>query len=499
MDNRRSFLQNPKVHTAGVILAAVLGYYLLIRSANQGITTLDILKTVFYLIFRRLQDVPPSVKYLVSDGFFCFFGILLWLAFFAQFVLPVRKLVDRYRAFDRLVVYSTGASGPTLFVEDGKTRLRPREMERSGPGVVILDTASGVVLHNNVEYTQVAGPGLVFTRKGERIAGTVDLHRKVGPLPALGPLGDDRDDNPDNPFKPRDPSGKEESEAAYEERQRRRAETSGLTRDGVEVVPNVMAVFRLEPGAGEKRVGFHYNENSVRQWVTVEGRRLTTGRGEDQPHVPLEKLPAYLAVDVWREYLQKFRLSELFALPSPDSPGDETGLEIILRMVRLRLAENEVDELDDIGQPTGKRVFSREYEILQACGIRVDGVAISRLRFKPLVEKKLRDDWAANWLTRSQIEHNQVERERGLKAQEGRQDALLWFAEAATRRFTPDMLESPRPRDAQMKAYQMRVALEKLVLGTLDSCRSDSQLYPRLVNELIQLGEIVNYLREQRP
>jgi len=480
----------------GVILAALVGYLLLIRSAGQGISNLDILKTMFYLLLRRLQDIPLGVKLLVSDGLFWLIGTLLWLAFFAQFVLPVRKLADRYRAFDRLLVYGTGAAGPTLFVEDGDVRKRPGETERDGPGVVILDTASGVVLHNNVEYTQVAGPGLVFTRKRERIAGTVDLHRKIGPERALGPLGDNQEDNP---FKPKDLTGKQESEAAYEERQKRRNETSGLTRDGVEVVPNVRAVFRLEPGAIERGAGFHYNEISVRRWVTVEGKKVPKGRGDVRLQVPLETLPAYLAVDVWREYLQKYTLSELFALPASGVQGHETGLETILRMVRLRLTENEVEELDQFGKPTGRRVYSQEYELLQSCGIRVDAVVINRLRFEPLVEKKLLDEWVANWLSRAQIEHDQVERERGLKTQEGKRDALLWFAEVVTRRLTPDMLEQPRPRDPQVKSYQMRVALEKLLLGTLDGCRADSHLYPRLVNELIQLGEIVNYIREQRP
>lgn len=493
MKSRSSFLRNPKVHTLGIVLAVVVGYYLLIRIANQGIGTFDILKTLLFLIVRRFGDIPQSVKLLVSDGFFCLFGALLWLAFFAQFVLPVRRLLDRYRAFDRLVVYAAGASGPILFVEDGKVLKRQGEIEREGPGVVILDTASAAVLHNNVEYTQVSGPGLVFTKKKEHLAGTVDLHRKIGPLPPLGPKGDNE---ADDPFKPK---GEKESDEEYEARQQRRQETSGLTRDGVEVVPNVLVIFRLEPAAGESQPGFDYNEGAVRRWVTTEGKGIAAGREEEKPHVPLAKLPAYLAVDVWREYLQKFTLSQLFAMPVPGAQQPGTGLETILRMVRLRLTESEVDVLDEVGQPTGTQLPSREYEILQACGIRVDAVVINRLRFEPLVEKKLVDDWVANWLTRSQVEHHQVERERGLQVQQGKQDALTWFAEAASKRITPEMLEQPRPNDPQVKAYQMRATLEKLVLGTLDGCRSDSQLYPRLVSELTMLGEIVNYLREQRP
>ena len=300
MEGQRSFLRNPKIHTFGVLLAALVGYWLLLRQANQGIDTFDILKTLLFLVVRRWGDIPQNVKLLVGDGMLCLFGALLWLAFFAQFVLPVRRLVDRYRAFDRLVVYSTGASGPTVFVEGGSVRQRPREMERDGPGVVILDTASGAVLHNNVAYTQVAGPGLVFTKKKEKLAGTVDLHRKFGPNQALGPLGENNED----PFKPKDPTGEKESPGEYEARQKRRQETSGLTRDGVEVVPNVAALFRLEAGGNETSHGFHYNPSAVQRWVTMEGKRISTGRGEEQPHVPLDKLPAYLAVELWREYLR---------------------------------------------------------------------------------------------------------------------------------------------------------------------------------------------------
>jgi len=493
MESRRSFLRNPRLHTLLVILAAIVGYLYLTRLAGQGIEALDILKTIFYIMILSPGEIPENMRLLFSHVGMLLFGTVLWLAFFAQFVLPVRKLSDRYRALDRLVIYMTGASGPTLFVENGVVHQRPGEMERKGKGVVILDTASAVLLRDNVKFTRVSGPGLVFTNKLEYIAGTVDLHRQVKPLPPLGPLGDEE------PFKPKDISGKQESEELYEVRLKRRKETSGLTRDGVEVVPNVMALFRLEPKAGETRLAFHYNPDAVKRWITVEGRAIVGRRGEEAFQVPLEKLPAYLAVDVWREYLQKFTLSELFALPVPGDEGVETAQEIILRMVRLRLTESEVDELDNNGQLTGERVPSREYEILQDCGIQVDAVIISNLRFEPLVENKLVEDWITTWLTRSQFERNQVERGRGLRVHEGKQDALEWFAAAATRRLEPEFLDLPRPTEQQQANIQMGITLEKLVHGTMDGCRTDTNLYPRLVNELGQLGEIINWIRGQRP
>ena len=97
--------------------------------------------------------------------------------------------------------------------------------------------------------------------------------------------------------------------------------------------------------------------------------RLTEGgwfRGKD--------LARYFAIDrktAW-EYLQKFPFSELFVSPLAGPRQDETGLETILRMVRLRLTSIQVEILDNVGQPTGGFMPSREFEILQDAGIRVD-------------------------------------------------------------------------------------------------------------------------------
>ena len=44
----------------------------------------------------------------------CVFPLLLilWMAFFAQFVLPVRTFRDRQKIFDRLITYLFGGHGP---------------------------------------------------------------------------------------------------------------------------------------------------------------------------------------------------------------------------------------------------------------------------------------------------------------------------------------------------------------------------------------------------
>src|SRR5215212_10234079 len=66
----------------------------------------------------------------------CVFPLLLilWMAFFAQFVLPVRTFRDRQRIFDRLIIYLFGGHGPALFIENGKIKENSGESLKKGPG-----------------------------------------------------------------------------------------------------------------------------------------------------------------------------------------------------------------------------------------------------------------------------------------------------------------------------------------------------------------------------
>lgn len=434
-------------------------------------------------------------------GGMIFFG-LLGLVFFAQFVLPVKKLSDRFGAFQRLIQYMLQAGGPAIFIENGVEKKRRGETKRKGKGVVILDTASGAVLRNDVRFTRVVGPGVVFTGANEYPAGSVDLHRQVWPLPPLGPFGDE------DPFEPR---RRDESEDAYNHRQARRRETSGLTRDGVEVIPNVLAVFRLERVPGDEGVSFGYNPSAVERWVRADGiarqrdaQKETTkfekiGEDKERSESYLRKLPAYLAVDVWREYLQKFTLEELFLSPTNHDTPDETGLEVIMKMVRLRLANIQVNDLDNVGNPTGDVVGSEEFQILQDSGIRVEGVSITNLRFKPDVERKLVDGWVSTWLQRAQSDRERIESQRYVESMAGKQKALERFAAAATRRFDQQFLQLPRPTRQEDELIQMKLALERLLRGTLQECALEPRLHQQLDSEMNTLSEMINWTRMQEP
>src|SRR5512140_351186 len=86
----------------------------------------------------------------------CIFPLLLvlWLAFFAQFVLPVRTFGDRQKIFNRLIIYLTGMHGPAMFIENGVIKEHSGERLKKGPGVLWLDSASAAVTRTPVSLRQ---------------------------------------------------------------------------------------------------------------------------------------------------------------------------------------------------------------------------------------------------------------------------------------------------------------------------------------------------------
>jgi len=276
---------------------------------------------------RRMGGVQTSLYDIFFD-LACVFPVLLiiWLAFFAQFVLPVRIFRDRQKIFDRLITYLSGGHGPAIFIENGNIRERTGESEKKGPGVVWLDSASAAVTRTPTAIKQVLGPGVHFIDKGETIAGTIDLHTQSQ---SLGPKESD---------KPFEAKKDEQSDEEYQQVQDRRKMVSALTRDGIEVIPNISVTFRVDTGfpeGNEPGSRFGYRTGITRKAKENEGedkeaiRKAIIGQGINLNYLPdsprhrlaWNELPASLAVDVWREYVAKFTLDELFSptltVPAP--------------------------------------------------------------------------------------------------------------------------------------------------------------------------------------
>lgn len=407
--------------------------------------------------------------------------VSFWLAVFAQFVLPVKSLRDRRRAIERLFNYHMGMPGPAVFIENGTFREREREENRHGPGVALLDTASAAVFRNEHAFTQVAGPGVVFTRNREYPAGAVDLHKQGK---SLGPAEND------DPFAPQ---GQNESLEDYEDRQNRRYSTSGLTRDGVEVVANIGTSFTLNSTPGEGRSEFGYNPQSVWRAIAREGIDPSAPPGSDKRRVPWDWLPVYVAVDLWREYLRKFTLDELFSYPAAGETSVQvdrkTAFNTIMEMMRDRMNSPEVEELDELGKPTGILKPSKEYEVLRERGIKVQGVGVRRLLLPAKVETQLVDQWKASWLKRAQDETKEIEKMIA-EARNNGQDLGLKEFSASVSQALSNALETD-------ENLGMAASLETLAQGTLKLTLREPDLASRLTNQKTTLVELVEWIRKQ--
>jgi hypothetical protein len=297
-------------------------------------------RLVFWLIIFGWQIYELGGFYaneatILRDIFIAFLFFFVWMAFFSQFVLPINKFRDRIKIFNRLLKHLSRSHGPALFVENGVIRKHAEETLQRGPGVVWLDSASAGVTRTAAAVKKVVGPGVHFTNADEFIddnTGTLDLHIQSQ---KLGPKDED---------KPFDEKKEEQSQEQYDDIQKRRRQVSALSRDGIELVPDISVLFRVNtgfPAKDEAGSRFGYRTGTTPEAKLQESldqeviRKALLGEGVN-PNMDIEsslhrvawnRLPAMVAVDVWREYAAKFTLDEIFnqTQAPPQGPLKGTG------------------------------------------------------------------------------------------------------------------------------------------------------------------------------
>ncbi|HSR21336.1 MAG TPA: hypothetical protein VLL49_10525 [Anaerolineales bacterium] len=234
-------------------------------------------------------------------------GLLLALSvfFYSQFVLPVRTLHDRLRICSRTLLHAVRRHGPVVFIQNGRKVDRHRQAGGRGPGLLWIDTASAAMTRSEAGPKRALGPGIHFLHSKEQLESTFSLHAQTC---SIGP-------GQDEPVFERLPEDAgEAARRRHADLQSRRQAVSGLTRDGNEVIPEIRVVFKLEghaapPGGPGSHFGF------MRQSI----ERAARGQGVNvdpvsarRSYVAWNQLPGLIAVDLWREYLAKFTLDELF-------------------------------------------------------------------------------------------------------------------------------------------------------------------------------------------
>jgi regulator of protease activity HflC (stomatin/prohibitin superfamily) len=212
-----------------------------------------------------------------------------------------------------------------------------------------------------------------------------------------------------------------------------------------------------------------------------------------------------MAADLWREYLGKFRLSELFEIGAGRT---ETTVQFINDMIKKRLSKQYVEVVDAFGKvkidPRKEKehaillknkqmdaaaklqemMESTEYKTLTGMGLEVTSVTIKRLIFSPDIEERLVNQWTTMWQKNAMKERDQVERERKLAEAGGQEDALREFALEASREIS------------QGRARNRANALEKLVHATFRAVQRNSDLLKRINTEQRELMEIVSWLKD---
>jgi hypothetical protein len=451
----------------------------------------------------RSVEMPPSILAIRDDLFLFLMMFVASMIFFAQFTLPLKHTRERLQAAARLFLYMLGGHGMAIFVNDGKIVRGERESEKKGPGVMLLDTASAAVLRTPKRVTRVVGPGVAFLGMQETVGGLVDLHRQgqgLGPTP---------NDDPFNPNKIGD-----ETDEDLKQRQERRWQTSAMTRDGVEVVPSVFVLFRLEPlpkaeepdlktlplferivkrysRREEVQSGFGFNPESVKRALMHRNIDPEAAQSSESRLKEWTQIPPLLVVDIWREYLRKFTFDELFTFTSlnPSDRNRKTAFEIINEGVKNRMTKSEFEVLDEFGRQTGVYKLSPEYHLLRDRGLEVLVASISNPRFDQNVNEKLFSQWRTNWLERAQEGERIVNQERKFAEMHGEELALANFADASSRLLGHHLKTKAQPEP------DLNVSLEYMVRGTLDQCLRDPELQETLKDERLELAGIIEWLR----
>ncbi len=485
-----------------------------------------------------------NVAGVIFDGILLLLLVLATMFFYAQFTLPVRSVRDRLKIGSRLWLHWRRAHGPALFIKDGREVARPGEAERRGPGLIWVDTASAVVTWTSLGHKAVLGPGIHFTEDRQRVGRTFSLHTQTC---NLGPRLEE-------PIFARlaEPASEDERKR-HTAMQASRTAVSGRTRDGNEVVPNVSVVFRLDsrPARGDEGGShFGFSAEAIERASRAEGINADPAAGQ-QSRVAWNQLPGLIAIDLWREYLSRFTLDELFSptfpalprVPQPAEPAPTlevprtpliikrslfvrllrqrnnaleewldrkgigqsgnprepalgkvtdqspqeddrryTALQIIGRMVHMRMTQAAVPILDECGRVVEGHTISPEFAKLKERGLAVRSVTIRNVRFDPAIERQITQLWTTGWQANAEVERQQVEQMERLAEQNGRQKALLEHAMALSR-----IVRQDKPQD-------MEAAARSLLQATEFEIVTDPPLYARAKNEADAVSGLIRWL-----
>lgn len=427
------------------------------------------LSTLLILVgFEITPDTSmETIRALQLTGFNCLLGFglvfFIWLGrIAAQALLPVENLREGYRAGWHLLLYILRLHGPAVFIKDGKQLASAQELKRLGPGVVVVDFNSAVVLEELIpppsalrpiknllmniliafdlsdmrQSPRARGAGIVFTRRRERIRAVVDLRNQW----------------------------------------RMRPRISAYTRDGIEVAANVWAAFTIgqEPDVLEvvydgaqqpdqlrvvtvERVGGsrvrlngwtdeldELDQREIHRYARVAARlgelslftpqnrpnsqvprfdrsrvfsaAISQARNNENELIPWTDLPTQFAVDVFRSLISQSNFDEYFGLGAAGFPlpGFKSKLRMNVRnngLLAYRVIRHRANialrpgveyEMTDLLVTNIRQLANSK--VLRDRGIKVMGAGFGELiPVSDLVPQQRLESWSASWMRDTEI------------------------------------------------------------------------------------------------
>ncbi|KXK14808.1 MAG: hypothetical protein UZ14_CFX002000985 [Chloroflexi bacterium OLB14] len=186
-----------------------------------------------------------------------------------------------------------------------------------------------------------------------------------------------------------------------------------------------------EPTQSDVLTRFGYNSQAVTNAITREVIELNTFENK-KVRISWKELPEHLVVNLWREYVRKFKLEELFT-----EKDNFSNLQNIEYKINQHVTKERVNPLDDIGSPggAGRQKISREYAQLQARGLEILEVRIHYVSFKSEMEEKIVSQWKNDWLLVAKRGEELIKEKTALIETASRNEALKRFARVSTQKF----------------------------------------------------------------
>jgi len=179
---------------------------------------------------------------------------------------------------------------------------------------------------------------------------------------------------------------------------------------------------------------YGFDEEAVENAITHE----IVSHGKGKSRMGWYTLPSHLVINIWHEYVRKFKLEDLF------TTGEVSGLQTIEDMINKRVTQENVVALDDTGEPTGEWIKSQEYQQLMDRGLQITEVRIHHVLIDPKVDEQLTQQWNAEWMKAARLEEKFLNEKERLIETTAREYASKNFARIATSKFDkPNAL----PRD----------------------------------------------------